>query len=224
MASAASSCSNITALCSHDIQVNKNSLIGRQRSAVLAAWSCCAQVAVLPTPPSLILSPNQLEGSADTSQPTNHQGGNDSVCRNSWNGTTAGRPTFNLRRSGWDQSTGLYRITHQCPDRSLGTFLNANSPVHGCACSSLDPYCRDFGATGCECELGNVSQRQLLSLQLQRSSAVFQGPSARPLLSSVPVPAGTQKRPRQANRRALIQDTGAKIRERLALGLQEKNV
>ncbi len=139
--------------------------------------------------------------------------------------------------SGWDRSTGLYSIT--VPDAQLdrsvkGPTLNANSPVLRVRLRQSDPRTVVIlvqPAAGVRIGELNQPARELLSLELQRSSTVLVPPSNP--VSSVPVPAPVTQTPSPQptsvpkKRILVIVDPGHGGKDPGAIGiggLQEKNV
>jgi len=104
--------------------------------------------------------------------------------------------------SGWDRSTGLYRITlgnARLAEAVKGPILTANSPLLRVLLRQPDPTTALIllqPAAGVQIGPLNQPSVQLLSLQLQRSSTVLEQPnssppvevSQQPSILSIPVP------------------------------------
>lgn len=128
--------------------------------------------------------------------------------------------TYNA--SGWDQSTGFYRITltNAQIERSVkGPSLNPNSPVLRVRLQQSDPLTVVILVQpAASVRIGELNQpgRGLLSLKLQRSSVVLVPPST----------SATQTPP-QKRRIVVLVDAGHGGKDPGAIGLgglQEKNV
>lgn len=140
--------------------------------------------------------------------------------------------------SGWDRSTGLYSITlphAQLANSVKGPALDANSPLLRVRLRQSDPTTVVILVQpASEVRIGAFNQpgRELLSLQLQRSSPVLLPPSTPSFLLTVPPPATqtppSPKTPRVSKRRVIvIIDPGHGGKDPGAVGiggLQEKNV
>ncbi len=126
--------------------------------------------------------------------------------------------------SGWDQSTGFYRITltNAQIERSVkGPSLNPNSPIQRVRLQQSDPLTVVILVQpAASVRIGELNQprRGLLSLKLQRSSLVLVPPST----------SATQTPPQKQKRRIVVLvDPGHGGKDPGAIGLgglQEKNV
>jgi N-acetylmuramoyl-L-alanine amidase len=137
--------------------------------------------------------------------------------------------------SGWDRSSGFYSIT--LPNAQLsksvkGPDLNANSPLLRVRLRQSDPTTVVIlvqPASGVRIGELNQPGRELLSLQLQRSSPVLVPPPSTPS-TVIPAPATqapSSPLPRVAKRLVVIIDPGHGGKDPGAIGLgglQEKNV
>lgn len=141
--------------------------------------------------------------------------------------------------SGWDRSTGLYSITlpnAQLANSVKGPALDANSPLLRVRLRQSDPTTVVIllqPASGVRIGELNQPGRELLSLQLQRSSTALFPPSSTPINSiEVPAPATQPAPPPQLPRVpkgkiVVIIDPGHGGKDPGAIGLgglQEKNV
>lgn len=141
--------------------------------------------------------------------------------------------------SGWDRSTGLYSITlpnAQLANSVKGPALDGNSPLLRVRLRQSDPTTVVIlvqPASGVRIGELNQPGRELLSLQLQRSSTALFPPSSTPIRSiEVPPPATQPAPPPQLPRVpkgkiVVIIDPGHGGKDPGAIGiggLQEKNV